>query len=69
MNDPPEKLLTTTEVCELLSIGKRTLWKWLAARSLPPPDARLKGKWLRWRASTIQTWIEEQKCHNNGTHK
>ncbi len=67
MIDPPEKLLSLKEVCALLSLGERTARRWLTTGAMPAPDVRLAGKLLRWRASTIQNWIELQKCHDSGT--
>lgn len=61
MSENPEKLLSLREVCALVSLGERTARRWLTTGALPPPDARLAGKLLRWRASTIQGWIEAQQ--------
>lgn len=60
MNENPEKLLSLKDVCALISLGERTARRWLTTGALPPPDARLAGKLLRWRASTIQEWIQLQ---------
>lgn len=61
MNENPEKLLSLKDVCALISLGERTARRWLTTGALPPPDARLAGKLLRWRASTIQNWVESQR--------
>lgn len=61
MNETPEKLLSLKEVCVLVSLGERTARRWLTTGAFPPPDARLAGKLLRWRASTIRTWVESQQ--------
>ncbi|KAA0220670.1 MAG: helix-turn-helix domain-containing protein [Planctomycetota bacterium] len=68
MNNPPEKLLSLKDICALVSLGERTARRWLTTGALPPPDARLAGKLLRWRASTIHEWVEKQACQHNGTH-
>lgn len=61
MNENPERLYSIVDISNLISVGERTLRRWISARTFPPPDARLAGKLLRWRASTIQNWVESQR--------
>lgn len=55
-----EPMLTFAEVCSLLRIGHRTARRWLSAGKLPAPDFLLAGTAARWKASTIQGWLDSQ---------
>lgn len=56
----PDPLMDVGAVCAHLALGERTLRRWISCGAFPKPDVRLAGRLLRWRASTIQNWIESQ---------
>jgi excisionase family DNA binding protein len=51
--------MTLDEVCELLQLSKQTAYK-QRAMGLFVPGYRI-GKWLRFRYSDVQRWIEEHR--------
>ena len=58
----PEEILTTREACELLKIGRTTLWQ-LTRKNLIPAYWLGAGKrsGLRYKRSEILTWIEQNR--------
>lgn len=52
-----DRLLTVIEVGALLKLAPRTVWKYLAAGKIPEPAVRDGRKFVRWRASDIQSFI------------
>ncbi len=52
----PEDLLTSKEVCALLRVGQRTLWRWVHTDHFPRPII-LSAAQHRWRRSTVEAWI------------
>lgn len=55
--DARNGLLRASKVRELLDCSDRTLRRWVAAGKFPPPDRKI-GRTLRWRASTVNEFIE-----------
>lgn len=51
----PPLLATATQVAEMLCVSRRTLWRLVSGRKLPPP-LRIGGA-VRWRVGDIETWI------------
>ncbi len=51
------KLLTTEQVCEILSITDRTIYNKRAAGKFPKPI--MIGRLIRYRESDIEEYIEE----------
>lgn len=68
MNNPtpmdPSLLLNARQVASLLSIGRRTLWRHVAAGIVPPPVAI--GRRKLWRRKEISDWIDVG-CPPTGT--
>lgn len=52
------KLLSKTEVINLLMVSDRTLEKLVGARKFPPP-LRL-GKTVRWAETAVKAWLDRQ---------
>ncbi len=52
------QMLDAKAIADLLGIGVRTLWRWISSNQFPAPDLR-KGRVIRWRLSTVQSWIEQ----------
>lgn len=46
-------------VAKALSVGQRTLWRWIAAGTFPSPDLSLGAKVRRWKRQTVLDWIEK----------
>lgn len=59
-------LLDMKAVAASLSIGQRTLWRWIAAETFPPPDISVGGKIRRWKRETVEAWIAE---HAEGSRR
>ncbi len=55
--DARNSLLRARTVCQLLDCSDRTLRRWVAAGKFPPPDRKI-GRTLRWRASTVNDFIQ-----------
>src|SRR5688572_16342600 len=53
-----ERLMTTTEVSEMLGIPVDTLYAW-RHRGLGPRGYRV-GRYVRYRPSAVESWLEEQ---------
>jgi len=57
-----DALLSPSEFAQLLGIGRRTFQSWRAAGKLPTPDLH-EGKIIRWRRTTIQSWLDDRSKH------
>lgn len=57
-----DRMLPPEEVCGILGIDVRTLRSWRQAGT-GPPATRL-GKYLRYSAAELQSWIERQKVNS-----
>jgi prophage regulatory protein len=53
-----DQLLSIKDVCDFLSISKRTAWRWVAEGILPQP-IRFTARCDRWKASDIQRVIDD----------
>jgi len=53
-------------VAEALSVGQRTLWRWIAGGTFPGPDLSIGAKVRRWRRTTVENWIEAQADRSGG---
>ena len=54
-----EKLLSVDDVCEYLGIGRDTIYKWIAAKSLP---AYRLGRLWKFKKKEVDKWIERCSC-------
>jgi predicted DNA-binding transcriptional regulator AlpA len=52
-------LLKPATVARRLEIGQRTLWRWVSTGQFPQPDFRMGSKVVRWKAETLEAWIEK----------
>ncbi len=57
----PPLLLRRLQVAHLIGVGGRTFDRLLACHQFPPADLVLNSKLIRWKRSTVETWI-----HNGG---
>ncbi len=48
-------LLALRELCELLSISRSSIYKWLSEGDFPQP-IRIGGRSIRWRVEDIEAW-------------
>ncbi|WP_261816196.1 helix-turn-helix transcriptional regulator [Vibrio gallicus] len=56
------KLLSTTEVCELIGRGRNTLWRWTKAGLFAKPVLHPEyGTVIGYQASDVQEWIQSSK--------
>lgn len=62
-NTRGEQLVSPEGFAAYLAIGRRTFQTWRAVGKLPPPDLSL-GKVIRWRWTTIDTWLEAKRRSN-----
>lgn len=56
----PESMYSPADFCRYLKLGSRTFATWRAAGKVPPPDLA-QGRILRWRRSTIEQWLDQQR--------
>ena len=54
-----EKLLSVDDVCEYLGIGRDTIYKWIAVKSLP---AYRLGRLWKFKKEEVDKWIERCSC-------
>lgn len=54
-----KRLLTRTDICELLSISTTTLDRWIREGRLPRPTHRLGKRSPRWSHESLQSAIED----------
>lgn len=58
-------LMTSGQVAECLAVSVRTLWRWVADGTFPPP-VRYNRKLVRWRRSDLGRWIDSQTPGRSG---
>lgn len=51
------KLLTDTDVAEILSVHRCTVWRWVKEGRLPTPIRPLGVRIARWRAEEIEAAV------------
>jgi excisionase family DNA binding protein len=56
----PDEILTTDEVCALLKIEKRTLYK-RTSEGTGPPFYKI-GRHNRWKRSEVLAWFEAHRA-------
>jgi prophage regulatory protein len=52
-----DMMLTVKDVAELLSMSRRSVWRYVADGKLPQP-LHLSRTMVRWRASDIQRYLD-----------
>jgi predicted DNA-binding transcriptional regulator AlpA len=52
------RLLTTSEICDVLQVGRVALWRW---RELGMPYAPLGTRCIRYNLSEVLSWLYERK--------
>jgi len=57
----PWCLLTVEELCELLNISSRTVYRMVAEGRLPPP-LRLSHRVARWHEEDVFAWLEKERA-------
>jgi hypothetical protein len=55
-----EPLLSRRDLADVLRTSLRSLDRLAAAGKLPRPDMHLTARQPRWKAATIQRWIDDQ---------
>lgn len=64
MKDTNKKLLRAKEVANRLSIGRSTIYRYLANGEFPKPHAKLSKCCTVWLESDIDAYIEDHKIIN-----
>jgi excisionase family DNA binding protein len=54
-----DKWLTVEEICEYLSVGKDTIYKWIKQRNMP--THRVGRRWM-FQKSEVDIWIKAGKA-------
>ena len=54
-----EKLLSVDDVCDYLGIGRDTVYKWIATKSLP---AYRLGRLWKFKQKEVDKWVERCSC-------
>lgn len=62
------RLLSTRTLRTLLDCSDRCLRRWVAAGKIPPPDLQI-GRSLRWKATTVQEFLESAGVDWHGQKK
>lgn len=62
--DQGDRLLTVTELADYLGVPVATVYAWRYRRE-GPPGFRV-GKYVRYRWSDVQEWIQSQLLHMSG---
>ena len=57
-----DKWLTVEEICEYLSVGKDTIYKWIDQRKMP---AHKVGRRWMFQKSEVDHWIKTGKAADN----
>ena len=52
-------MLTRQDIADELNVNIRSVARYIAAGTLPPPDVRLSKRMLRWRRESIDKAIEK----------
>ena len=53
-----QKLLSISDVCETINVGRVTLWRMVKAGKFPPPVKIHSMR--RWKVEDVHAWIAEQ---------
>lgn len=59
LNQQEALLWDARAVAKAISVGQRTLWRWISMGTFPAPDLSIGAKVRRWRPETVLRWIEE----------
>lgn len=60
-------LMDLRAIAHVLSLGHRTLWRYIKAGTFPKPDVVIGQRVLRWKRDTVMDWLDEQLKTNRGT--
>lgn len=52
---PPGALIRISDVCELLSVSRATIYRWVSQGAFPTP-VRVNAGSVRWRADELEAW-------------
>ena len=58
------RIIRLTELSEMLSVSKTTIWRWRQSGVLPEPF-ELGPKVVAWDLRTIEEWVEAAKKRSN----
>ena len=58
-----ERLMTLAELSDMLGVPVNTLYGW-RCRGEGPPGYRI-GRYVRYRRSTVEAWLETQTDHQH----
>jgi predicted DNA-binding transcriptional regulator AlpA len=61
---PPDALLDVALVAQRLSVGQRTLWRWIRQGKFPPPLHL--GRLRRWEPAIVDRWLQARRCSLSG---
>ncbi len=64
----PETYYTTRKVADWLGYKEETLRQW-RSNGIGPPFIRVLGKIVRYRASDVERWMDQQVQQTNGQKK
>ncbi|MBY8180455.1 helix-turn-helix domain-containing protein [Vibrio fluvialis] len=52
------RLLTYSDLCEMLNRDRRTIWAWVKKDIFPSPIKSPAGVTIGWRPDDVQSWID-----------
>lgn len=56
-------LLKDTQVAEILSVSRPTVWRWVHSDALPKP-IKIAGS-TRWKLEEIEAWVNNQEVRSD----
>ena len=60
--DQVDPLVSPATFAEMLGVSKKSLWRYISAGTIPPPDRRFTARTIRWRLSTVRKVLEQRKA-------
>ncbi|EIY4765763.1 AlpA family phage regulatory protein [Vibrio tarriae] len=52
------RLLTYSDLCEMLNRDRRTIWAWVKKDIFPSPIKSPTGVTIGWRPDDVQSWMD-----------
>ena len=57
-----DTMLTVDDLAGILSVGRRTIWRWATEGRIPNP-IKISERCIRWKASEIQEYLDSLKAN------
>lgn len=57
-----ERIISISDMTQLLNIDRRTLWVWHAKRGVFPAPIKNEGRTIGWPETVYQNWLNTKKA-------